>query len=312
MRVLVAGASGVVGRQLVPMLQREGHDVVGLARTAYPSSATVIEADALNLDAVVRAVRETRPDVIVNMLTAIPRRVEPRRFAEQFELTNRLRTQGTNNLITAAVDVGVRQFVSQGLAYAYDPVGEDPANEDTPLWRDPPAPFAPALDALRVLEENTLAVHGTVLRLGHLYGPGTSYAPDGSFVSQVRDRQIPLVGGGTATFSFTHTRDAAAAVVSVIDSGHPGVFNVVDDEPAQMREWLPHLVGLLGAPRPRRVPAFLARWAVGSWGVAFMTRLRGADNDRARRILGWQPAFASWRTGFAAELGNTTRQETHR
>lgn len=312
MRVLVAGASGVVGRQLVPMLQAGGHDVVGLARAAYRSSARVVEADALDLDAVVRAVRETRPAAIVNMLTAIPRQIDPKRFAEQFALTNRLRTEGTNNLITAAAEVGVRQLVSQGLAYAYDPDGPSLADEDAALWQNPPAPFAPALDALIQLEENTLAAQGTVLRLGHLYGPGTSYAAEGSFVRQVRDRQLPLVGGGTATFSFTHTRDAAAAVVSVIDTGHPGVFNVVDDEPAQMSQWLPHLAHELGAPEPRRVSALLARWAIGPWGIAFMTRLRGAANDRARRILGWQPAFASWRTGFAAELGSAARQETLR
>ncbi|MGC0273095.1 NAD-dependent epimerase/dehydratase family protein [Pseudactinotalea sp. Z1739] len=194
MRVLIAGASGVIGRQLTPMLQEEGHDVVGLARAAFPSSARVVQADALDLDAVVRVVSETRPDVIVNMLTAIPGQLDPKRFAEQLELTNRLRIQGTSNLITAAAEVGVRQFLSQGLAFAYDPGGEGPASEDAPL-------FAGA----------------------------------------------------------------------------------------------------------RRVPTFLARWAIGPWGVAFMTALRGAANDRARRILGWQPAFASWRTGFTAELRSTAR-----
>ncbi|MGC0143519.1 NAD-dependent epimerase/dehydratase family protein [Pseudactinotalea sp. Z1732] len=307
MRVLIAGASGVIGSQLTPMLQEEGHDVVGLARAAFPSSARVVQADALDLDAVVGIVSETRPDVIVNMLTAIPGQLDPKRFAEQFELTNRLRIQGTSNLITAAAEVGVRQFLSQGLAFAYDPGGEGPASEDAPLWQNPPTPFAPALEALKQLEANTLAVGGTVLRLGHLYGPGTGFAIDGSVVRQVRDRQVPLVGGGAATFSFTHTRDAAAAVLSVIDTGHPGVFNVVDDEPAQMRHWLPYLARELDAPQPRRVPTFLARWAIGPWGVAFMTALRGAANDRARRILGWQPAFASWRTGFTAELRSTAR-----
>src|SRR5690625_267867 len=306
MRVLVAGASGVVGRQLVPMLQTGGYDVVGLARTAYPSSAKIIEADALDRDAVVRAVRDTRPDVVVNMLTSIPKQLNPKRLAQDFELTNRLRVTGTGNLIAAAEDVGVRQIVSQGLAYAYDPHGTGPADEDPPLWRHPPQPFAPVLDALMELEKATLEARGTVLRLGHLYGPGTSYAADGSFVRQVRDRQVPLVDGGTATFSFTHTRDAAAAVVSVLDTGQAGVFNIVDDEPAQMREWLPYLARELRAPEPRTAPAFLARLAVGPWGVAFMTKLRGADNARARRILGWQPAFASWRTGFAAELSGAT------
>jgi nucleoside-diphosphate-sugar epimerase len=302
MRVLVAGSSGVIGRQLVPMLQEDGHEVVGLTRTADSALVKVVTADALDRDAVLRAVRETRPDAIVNMLTAIPKQINPKRLAQDFETTNRLRVIGTGNLIAAAAEVGVRQIISQGLAYAYDPHGSGLADEDTALWRDPPKPFVPVLDALEKLERATLEVKGTVLRFGHLYGPGTSYAADGSFVRQVRKRQVPLVGRGASTFSFTHTRDAAAAVVAVLATGHSGVFNVVDDEPAPMSQWLPYLARELSAPEPRRVPAFVARWAVGSWGVAFMTRLRGAANTRARRVLGWAPAFQSWRTGFPSEL----------
>ncbi|HEX6338814.1 MAG TPA: NAD(P)-dependent oxidoreductase [Jiangellaceae bacterium] len=302
MRILVAGSGGVIGRQLVPMLQEGGHEVVGLARTAGSAAVKVITADALDRDAVLRAVRRTRPDAIVNMLTAIPKQINPKRLAQDFEATNRLRVIGTANLIAATAEVGVRQIISQGLAYAYDPHGSGPADEDAPLWLDPPKPFVPVLDALKELERATLEVQGTVLRFGHLYGPGTSYAADGSFVRQVRDRQVPLVGRGAATFSFTHTSDAAAAVVSVLATGHSGVFNVVDDDPAPMSQWLPYLAGELGAPEPRRAPAFVARWVVGSWGVAFMTKLRGAANTRARRVLGWEPAFPSWRTGFPAEL----------
>lgn len=306
MRVLVAGSSGVIGRQLVPVLQEAGHEVVGLARTARPSTAEIVKVDALDRQAVVRAVRNTRPDAIVNMLTAIPKRIDPKRLAQDFELTNRLRVVGTENLLAAAAEVGVGRIVAQGLAYAYEPLGHGLADEDTPLWLDPPKPFMPVLDALKKLERATLGAGGTVLRYGHLYGPGTSYAADGSFVQQVRDRQVPLVGGGAATFSFTHTVDAATAVQAVLETGHTGVFNVVDDDPAPMSEWLPYLASTLGAPEPRRAPAFLARWAVGPWGVAFMTRLRGADNARAQRILGWEPSYRSWRTGFSAELGTTT------
>lgn len=306
MRVLVAGSSGVIGRQLVPVLHEAGHEVVGLARTAHPSTAEIVKVDALDRQAVVRAVRNTRPDAIVNMLTAIPKRIDPKRLAQDFELTNRLRVVGTENLLAAAAEVGVGRIVAQGLAYAYEPLGHGLADEDTPLWLDPPKPFMPVLDALKKLERATLGAGGTVLRYGHLYGPGTSYAADGSFVQQVRDRQVPLVGGGAATFSFTHTVDAATAVQAVLETGHTGVFNVVDDDPAPMSEWLPYLASTLGAPEPRRAPAFLARWAVGPWGVAFMTRLRGADNARAQRILGWKPSYRSWRTGFSAELGTTT------
>jgi len=306
MRVLVAGSSGVIGRQLVPVLEAGGHEVVGLVRAAYPSSAKIIKADALDRRAVLRAVRDARPDAIVNMLTAIPKQINPKRLAEDFELTNRLRTRGTRNLLAAAAEVGVGRIVSQGLAYAYEPRGRGLADEDTPLWLDPPKPFVPVLDALKVLEDATLDIGGTVLRLGHLYGPGTSYAADGSFIQQVRDRQVPLVGGGTAVFSFTHTRDASTAVLEVLETGHTGVFNVVDDDPAPMSEWLPYLAKQIGAPQPRRAPALLARLAVGPWGVAFMTRLRGADNARVKRILGWQPMYPSWRAGFTAELSART------
>ncbi len=250
--------------------------------------------------------RDTRPDAIVNMLTAIPKQINPKRLTEDFELTNRLRISGTRNLLAAAAEVGVGRIVSQGLAYAYEPRGRGLADEDTPLWRDPPKPFVPVLDALKKLESATLGAGGTVLRYGHLYGPGTSYAADGSFVQQVRDRQVPLVGGGTANFSFTHTRDASTAVLAVLEAGHTGVFNVVDDDPASMSEWPPYPATELGATQPRRVPAFLARWAVGPWGVAFMTRLRGADNARAKRILGWEPVYQSWRGGFSAELSART------
>jgi nucleoside-diphosphate-sugar epimerase len=311
MRVLVAGASGVIGRQLVPMLAAAGHDVVGIARSAHTGDgAEIMAVDALDRDALARVVDAVAPDAIVNMLTAIPAQIDPKRLTRDFAMTNRLRTEGTRNLLDAAERSGVRRVVAQGLAYAYDPHSAGLADEDTPLWLDPPKPFAPVLAALKELERATLEAQGTVLRFGHLYGPSTSYAADGSFVRQVLDRQVPLVGGGTATFSFTHTHDAAAAVLAALESGHPGVFNIVDDHPAPMSEWLPFLATEIGAPPPRRAPAFLARMAVGSWGVAFMTQLRGASNARASRILGWQPRYPSWRTGFAAELSSkpTTRR----
>lgn len=307
MRVLVAGATGVIGRQLIPLLVADGHEVIGLARSADSrSGARVVVADALDREALVRAVRESAPEAIVNMLTAIPAEINPKRLAEDFALTNRLRTEGTRNLLAAAEQIGVTRVVAQGLAYAYDPYGSGLADEDTPLWQEPPAPFVPVLAALEELERNTLDAGGTVLRFGHLYGPGTIYAPEGSFARQVRRRQVPLVGGGTATFSFTHTHDAATAVAAALAIGAAGAFNVVDDEPAPMSQWLPYLAAELGAEPPRRAPAFLARWAVGPWGVAFMTALRGADNARAKRVLGWEPAYPSWRTGFTHAAYSTT------
>lgn len=306
MRVLVAGATGVIGRQLLPALVDAGHEVVGLAasppRNKPRPGTRVIIANALDSDAVARAVESAAPDVVVNMLTAIPPQINPKRLAEDFALTNRLRTEGTANLLAAAAGIGVARVISQGLAYAYNPDGPGPADEDTPLWFSPPRPFAPVLAALEELERHTRDAGGLVLRLGHLYGPGTIYAPDGSFTQQVREGKVPLVGGGSATFSFTHTSDVAQAVLAALDSDHVGALNIVDDEPAPMHTWLPYFADLLGAPAPKRAPSFLARLAVGSWGVAFMTKLRGADNSRARHVLGWRPQLSSWRAGFAAEL----------
>jgi nucleoside-diphosphate-sugar epimerase len=312
MRILVAGATGVIGRQLVPVLAAAGHDVIGLAKRDPGGPARtgvrMVFADALDGPAVTAAVRQANPDAVVNMLTAIPARIDPRRMAREFALTNRLRTEGTRHLLAAAAATGVRRVIAQGLAYGYDPAGTGPADEDQPLWRHPPAQFAPNLRALIELEQRTRDAGGLVLRLGHLYGPGTIYAPDGSFVEQVRAGQVPLVGGGTSVFSFTHTYDAATAVLAALGGDATGVLNIVDDDPAPVATWLPVLAGLLGAPRPRRVPTALARLAVGAWGVAFMTRLRGADNARARRMLNWSPLHRSWRDGFAHELSTQAPQ----
>ncbi|GAA1861645.1 NAD-dependent epimerase/dehydratase family protein [Asanoa iriomotensis] len=305
MRVLVAGATGVIGSRLVPLLSAVGHEVVALARSAGAAAGTgvqVVEADALDPVAVRRVLRAAAPDAVVNMLTAIPAAPNPRRLAKDFALTNRLRVEGTRNLVEAA---GGARIISQGLAYAYQPA-PGPANEDDPLWMDgTPRQFAPVLAALVELERLTTAAGGLVLRFGHLYGPGTAYAADGSFARQVRAGKVPLVGGGHAVFSFTHTGDAASAVVAALDHDTVGgVLNVVDDNPAELRKWLPTYARTLGAPAPKPAPAALARLAVGGWGVAFMNELRGAGNARARLQLNWRPRYASWTDGF----GGTAEQ----
>lgn len=309
MRVLVAGATGVIGDQLVPLLTAAGHEVVGLARSRdradglRRAGAELVVADALDRAAVTRAVREAAPEAVVNMLTAIPPALDPRRLARDFALTNRLRTEGTRNLLDAAREVGARRVISQGLAYIYDPDGTGNADEDALVWRDPPKQFAPVLAALMELERRTVDAGGLVLRFGHLYGPGSMLAHDGSLVQQVRAGKMPLGGGGGATFSFVHAHDAASAVLAALDKEVTGALNVVDDDPAPMSVWLPELARILGAPVPKPAPAFLVRLAVGGWGVAYMTRLRGADNARARLSLDWRPRYASWREGFATELG---------
>jgi nucleoside-diphosphate-sugar epimerase len=303
MRVLVAGATGVIGSRLVPLLNAVGHDVMAMARSRERVGALAgigadfVVADALDADAVRRAVRRAAPDAVVNMLTAIPRELNPRRLAQDFALTNRLRTAGTRNLVEAAD--GAR-IISQGLAYAYQPA-PGPADENEALWiRRTPKQFAPVLAALIELERLTTEAAGLVLRFGHLCGPGTTYATGGSFARQVRAGKVPLVGGGNAVFSFTHADDAASAIVAAVDRDRvTGTLNVVDDTPTTLREWLPAYAKILGGPAPKPAPAALARLAVGGWGVAFMNELRGADNARARLLLNWRPRHASWTDGFA-------------
>lgn len=313
MRVLVAGATGVIGRQLVPLLHSVGHEVVGLARSPRRADslrgtgATLVYADALDRPALMREVERARPDAVVHLLTAIPNEPNPRRLMRSFPLTNRLRTEGTRNLVDAAANVGARRIITQGVGFAYDPAGRGPANEDQPLWRDPPKQFAPVLDALRELERLTGEAGGLVLRFGHLYGPGSAIAPDGVLVEQVRRGRLPLAGSGTSVFSFTHTHDAATAIVAALDRDVRGVLNVVDDDPTPMGTWLPELARMIGAPPPKSVPKLLVRLAAGGWGVMYMTGLRGADNARARLRLDWRPRYLSWRDGFAAELTGTVR-----
>ncbi|MFD9790006.1 NAD-dependent epimerase/dehydratase family protein [Streptomyces sp. NPDC059070] len=308
MRVLVAGATGVIGRALVPLLTSVGHEVTGLSRSADRAAAlaragaTSVVADALDPGALDRAVREAAPDAVVHLLTAIPAELNPRTMPRQFALTDRLRTEGTRNLIAAARAAGASRIIAQSVAFAYDPDGEGLANEDTPLWHNPPKQFRHALAAVRELEARTGDAGGLVLRFGHLYGPGSAFDTDGQFVRQIEAGRMPLVGGGPATFSFTHAQDAASAVAAALDKDVTGVLNIVDGDPARVSVWLPELARLLGAPAPKRLPTFLARLAVGGWGTAYLTRLRGADNARARLSLDWRPRHTSWRTGFEVEL----------
>ncbi|GGK04221.1 dTDP-glucose 4,6-dehydratase [Pilimelia anulata] len=312
MRVFVAGATGVLGRQLAPLLAAAGHEAVGLARSRARAAdweavgGTLVTADALDRGALLAAVRAAAPDTVVHLLTAIPADADPKRLARVFGPTNRLRTEGTRNLLAAAEQAGVERVVVQSVAFAYDPAGSGPADEDVPFWPRPPAQFAPVLDALRELERLAAGAGALVLRLGHLYGPGTMFDPAGGFVARIRANRVPVVGRGASVLSFTHVRDAARAIVRGLAADHRGPLNIVDDDPVTMAEWLPYAAHLVGAAPPRRVPALLARLVAGGWGVAFMNELRGAANGRAADAIGWRPAYPSWRPVLAGELRGGT------
>ena len=285
----------MIGQQLVPQLAASGHDVVGVSRERG--------TDLLDRQAVRRAVRTAEPDAIVHMATAIPAKINPKTMARDFTLTNRLRTEGTRNLIDAAAQAGVKRLITQGLAYAYEP-GKGLADEDAPLWVHPPAQFAPVLAAVVELEQLTREVNGLVLRFGQLYGPGSAFSPAGAYTEQVRAGKLPIAGNGESVLSFTHAADAASAIVAALDSDIAGVLNHVDDTPVTLRDWLPAFAAMLRAPAPRHLPAAIVRLAVGGWGAAFMTKLRGASNTRGKTKLNWRPLFANWTEGFTAEHGH--------
>ena len=311
MRVFLAGGTGVIGRALVPQLRDAGHEVTAMTRfeeRADRLRALGVEAvvcDAFDTDRVVLAVESARPEVVVNQLTDIPKAINPRKMAEQFTTNDRLRTEGTRNLMRGASAAGARRLISQSIAWAYAPT-EGLWTEEDRLWLEAPEPWGRSVNAVAALEEATLGaggVEGVVLRYGFFYGPGSAYASDGSTAAMVRKRAFPVVGDGTAVYSYIHVDDAAGATVAALDHGPPGAYNVVDDDPGKVREWLPEYAEALGARAPRRVPRFLARLGAGKFAVYMMTGLQGATNAKAKRELGWQPRWASWRHGFREALG---------
>ena len=311
MRIFLTGATGAIGRCLLPRFTQAGHEVVGMTRSAARAralreqGAQAVVADALDRDAVLRAVVAASPDVVVHQATDLRSFTEPRRFQEQFEVTNRLRTQGTDHLLQAAREAGARRFVAQsytGLPYAR--VGGPIKSEDDPLDDDPVPAYVDALAAIRHLEA-AVAAHpgGVVLRYGAFYGPGTAIAPDGATVREVRRRRFPVGGDGSGLWSFVHVDDAAEATVAAVERDAGGIFNVVDDEPVAVREWVPALAEMIGAPPPRRVPLWVVRVAAGRPAALTMSGMRGVSNAKAKRELGWQPRRPAWRDGFREVLG---------
>lgn len=310
MKVFLAGATGVLGRPLVRALVAQGHDVTGTTRTPARTAtieadgATAVVCDALDRDAVLRAVGAAQPEVVIHQLTSLPARFAQLRKGS--EATNRLRRAGTRHLVEAAVGSGARRVIAESIAFLYEPVGPRVVDEQAPVSRDAPPPYGSLIAALRELEATVLGavgVEGVVLRYGTLYGPGTWYAPEGNMTTLLRRRWLPVVGDGAGITSFLHVADAAAATVRALDNGAPGVYNIVDDDPVAFRDQLPAFAELIAAKRPRHVPARLARLVAGPVAVATMTEQRGASNAKAKRELGWAPGYPSWRDGFAAELG---------
>jgi nucleoside-diphosphate-sugar epimerase len=309
-RVFVAGATGAIGRPLVPKLLAAGHEVIAMTRSEEAAGqlrdagAEAVVCDVFDRDGVRDAMARARPEAVVHQLTALPWRIDPRKRSS-YEATNRIRTEGTRVLVEAARAGGARRMVAQSLAFTYAPEGDWVKEEDAPLVEGLRGPLGEAMAADQELERTVLGadgLEGVVLRYGFFYGPGTPYAADGWVAHDVRRRRLPVVGDGRATYSLIHVDDAADATVAALERGAPGVYNVVDDDPAPMRDWVPAYAEALGAKPPRRIPAFLAR-LVGGKGLALMaTGMRGASNAKAKRELGWSPAHPSWRQGLPESL----------
>jgi nucleoside-diphosphate-sugar epimerase len=312
MRVFLAGATGAIGRPLVVQLREAGHEVVGTTRS--PARAETVRAlgaepvvlDVLDIEALRAAVIEARPDVVINQLTRLPDRLNYRKAKETFGANNEIRGKAGPALAGAAAEAGARRLIAQSVCFLYSSTGKRAHTEDDPLMELPPdSPQAEGMLATDALERATLEtprLEGVVLRYGYFYGPRTQYATDGSWGDDVRRRRFPIIGKGSGIFSFIQIDDAASAAVAALDRG-AGIYNICDDDPAPMTEWLPLFAQALGARPPRRVPVWLAGLVAGRQAAVMAERLEGASNEKAKRELGWQPRYPSWRQGFREALG---------
>ena len=319
MKILLAGASGAIGQALIPLLIQHQHEVVGAFRNPAHADrvknfgATPLILDALNAQAVGKAFAEIKPQAVIHQLTAIPPRIDLRHFDRDFALTNQLRTEGTRNLTTAAANAGVEKFIAQSFAgWPYARKGIRLKTEEDDLDPTPPPQLKTTLDALETLEHTVLRepkFTGIVLRYGPLYGPNTSIAlgsngvPEGSVVEDLRHHKLPLIGQGTGAWSFLHIHDAATATVAALTHAQRGIYNIVDDDPALVSDWLPYLAECVGAKPPMHLPNTIARMMVGEHAVALMNDIRGVSNEKAKRELAWTPKWTSWRQGFREALG---------
>ena len=315
MRVFVAGAGGAIGHRLLPQLVAHGHEVTATTRNADKMAhlralgAEPQVMDGLDAGSVGEAVAHAEPDVIVHQMTALAGIQDLKHFDDTFAVTNQLRTKGTDHLLAAAGALGVRRFVAASYTgWPNARTGGSVKTEDDPFDEHPPAAQTSSIAAIRYVEQATVegSPHGIALRYGSFYGPGAS----DELVQVVRARKIPLVGEAGGIWSWIHIDDAASAAVAAVEGGAPGVYNIVDDDPAPVSEWLPALAESIGAKPPRRVPVWLARLAVGEVGVSMMTQIRGSSNAKAKRELHWQPRWSSWREGFRHGLADPTGRLT--
>jgi nucleoside-diphosphate-sugar epimerase len=312
MKVLVAGATGGLGRSLVPQLIAAGHEVTGMTRSESGASsvrsfgADAVLADGLDAAAVRAAVEKVRPEVVVHQMTALKGGIDFKHFDDSFAMTNRLRTEGTDNLLAASQAAGVRRFVVQSYAgWNLQHGGSATKTEADPLDPNPVPAQQQTMAGIKHLESAVLnadGIEGVALRYASFYGPTGDIGKGGSMVEMIQKRRVPIIGDGTGVWSFIHYDDAASATVKAVESDVTGVFQIADDDPAQAAVWLPEFARILGAKAPRHVPAWLGRLAVGDVGVAAFTEIRGADNTLAKQTFGWQPGYASWREGFREGL----------
>jgi nucleoside-diphosphate-sugar epimerase len=305
MNIFLAGATGAVGRALIPKLIDHGHAVTGTTRSTDKAQelralgVTPVVVDGLDRDGLINAVRATEPDAIVHQMTALAGLSDLRRLEKSFAMTNRLRTEGTDHLVAAGLQVGAPVIAQSFAGWPYEPTGGPVKNEDDPLMTDPPKQLRTTFAAIRHVEEVVPDSGGTVLRYAGFYGPGTGMAPGGDQWDMVRARKFPIVGDGGGVWSFCHIADAASATLAALERPAPGaILNICDDEPAPVREFLPVLAEVVGAKPPRHVPRWVAR-LMGAHLVHMMCTARGASNARAKEILGWEPSVPSWRDGFA-------------
>lgn len=309
MRILIAGGTGALGSRLVPMLVARGHEVFATTRVAAKArklGATAIVLDPLDRDAVRKAVLEVAPEVVVHQLTALSGTFDLKHFDRFFHQTNVLRTRGLDILLDAAVAAGARGFVAQGYTgWSNERSGGSVKTEADRLDPTPTPASRESLAAIRHIEAtvpNTSGIEGIVLRYGSFYGPGNGIGKGGDMAETITKRKVPIVGDGAGVWSFIHIDDAAQATVQAIEGTQTGVYNIVDDEPAQVSEWLPYLANVLGAKAPMKIPAWLAKPLIGEHGVSMMTKIRGSSNAKAKQELRWKPEHATWREGFPTEF----------